>query len=209
VAAAKTMRRYSMVLIGRCNGLRLRLPLSQRGRAGAAHHRKATDNSGERRSADRAGQQPAPECSPRSSEHRIVSRTEEVAWASVRAGSVSQRSSTGMGGHQRSSTVQRNRRSRALRLKQLGERRREVQIVVPKVGVGVPSISALVSATHGPCFARSARRSRPVSSTRLGSHRYKVLGTGCAVSAEVAQYPTARCVLPKRARRLRRLGAWE
>jgi hypothetical protein len=39
---------------------------------------------------------------------------------SVRAGSVSQRSSTGMGGHQRSPTVRRNRRSGALRLKQLG-----------------------------------------------------------------------------------------
>jgi hypothetical protein len=39
---------------------------------------------------------------------------------SVRAGSVSQRSSTGMGGHQRSPTVRKNRRSRALRLKQLG-----------------------------------------------------------------------------------------
>ena len=38
-----------------------------------------------------------------------------------------------MSGPQRSSTVQRNRRSRALRLKQLGCCRREVQIVVPKV----------------------------------------------------------------------------
>jgi hypothetical protein len=39
---------------------------------------------------------------------------------SVRAGSVSQRSSTGIGGHQRSPVVQRNRRSLALRLRQLG-----------------------------------------------------------------------------------------
>jgi hypothetical protein len=39
---------------------------------------------------------------------------------SVRAGSVSQRSSTGISGHQRSPTVQRNCRSWALRLKQLG-----------------------------------------------------------------------------------------
>jgi hypothetical protein len=54
-------------------------------------------------------------------------------------------------------------------------------------GVRVRSISALIPATHRPCFARSARPSRRVSSTRLGSHRYKVLGTGCAVSAEVAQ----------------------
>jgi hypothetical protein len=39
---------------------------------------------------------------------------------SVRAGSVSQRSSTAITGHERSLTVQRNRRSQALRLKQLG-----------------------------------------------------------------------------------------
>ena len=39
---------------------------------------------------------------------------------SVRAGSVSQRSSTGIGGHQWSPTVRRNRRSLALRLMQLG-----------------------------------------------------------------------------------------
>jgi hypothetical protein len=38
----------------------------------------------------------------------------------VRAGSVPQRSSRGMSGHQRSPTVGRNRRSRTLRLKQLG-----------------------------------------------------------------------------------------
>jgi hypothetical protein len=38
----------------------------------------------------------------------------------VRAGSVPQRSTTGIGGHQRSPTVRRNRRSRALRLTQLG-----------------------------------------------------------------------------------------
>jgi hypothetical protein len=78
VAAAKTMRRYSTGLIGRCNGLRLRLPLSHRGRAGAAHHRKTTDNSGERRSADRAGQQPFPSVRPGRPSTRIVSRTEEV-----------------------------------------------------------------------------------------------------------------------------------
>jgi hypothetical protein len=38
---------------------------------------------------------------------------------SVRAGSVPQRSTTGIGGHQRSLTVQRNRRSPALQLRQL------------------------------------------------------------------------------------------
>jgi hypothetical protein len=66
------------VLVGRCNGLRLRLPLSQRGRVGAADHRKATDNSGERRSADRAGQQAFSSVRPGRPITRIVSRTEEV-----------------------------------------------------------------------------------------------------------------------------------
>jgi hypothetical protein len=43
-----------------------------------------------------------------------VGRAVQAPLRSVRAGSVSQRSSTGMGGHQRSPTVRRNRRSRAL-----------------------------------------------------------------------------------------------
>jgi hypothetical protein len=55
---------------------------------------------------------------------------------SVRTGSVSQRSSTGVSGHQRSPRVQRNRRSLALQVTQLGERRREIRIVVPKVRLG-------------------------------------------------------------------------
>jgi hypothetical protein len=46
--------------------------------------------------------------------------TEEVAWGSVRSGSVPQRSTTGICGHQRSPTVQKNRRSLPLRLTQLG-----------------------------------------------------------------------------------------
>jgi transposase len=46
---------------------------------GAAHHRKTTDNSGERRSADPAGQQPFPSIRPGRPMTRIVSRTEEVA----------------------------------------------------------------------------------------------------------------------------------
>jgi hypothetical protein len=62
-------------------------PRSQRGRAGAADHRKATDNSGERRSTDRAGQQPFPSVRPGHPSTRIVSRMEEVTWGSVRAGS--------------------------------------------------------------------------------------------------------------------------
>jgi hypothetical protein len=48
------------------------------GRAGAAYHRKITDNSGKRRSVDRAGQQPFPSVLPARPITRIVSRTEEV-----------------------------------------------------------------------------------------------------------------------------------
>jgi hypothetical protein len=51
---------------------------SPRGRAGAAHHRNTTDNSGERRSADRAGQQPFRSVRPGHAITRIVSRTEEA-----------------------------------------------------------------------------------------------------------------------------------
>jgi hypothetical protein len=50
----------------------------RRGRAGAADHRKTTDNTGERRSADRAGQQPFPSVRPGNAITRIVSRTEEA-----------------------------------------------------------------------------------------------------------------------------------
>ena len=47
------------------------------------------------------------------------SQAVQAALRSVRAGSVSQRSSTGMSGHQRSPTVRRNRRSLPFRLTQL------------------------------------------------------------------------------------------
>jgi hypothetical protein len=57
---------------------------SPRGRAGAAHHRNTTDNSGERRSAGRAGQQPFPSVRPGRPITRIVSRTDEVARVPVR-----------------------------------------------------------------------------------------------------------------------------
>jgi hypothetical protein len=55
-------------------GLRLSLARAH----GAAHHQNTTDNSGERRSADRAGQQPFPSVRPGHAITRIVSRTEEV-----------------------------------------------------------------------------------------------------------------------------------
>jgi hypothetical protein len=54
--------------------------------------------------------------------------------ALVRAGSVPQGSRTGISGHQRSRTVQRNRRSPALQLTQQGRCGRAIRIVVPKVG---------------------------------------------------------------------------
>jgi hypothetical protein len=86
---------------------------------------------------------------------------------SVRAGSVSQRSSTGMSGNQRSPTVRRNPRSRALRLTQLGQHRREVQIVVPKGGGSSPldhptsgSTTASQAYVTGVQWAGSPSRSR-------------------------------------------------
>jgi hypothetical protein len=51
---------------------------SHRGRAGATDYRKATDNSGKRRSADRPGQQRFPSVRPGRPSTRIVSRTEEA-----------------------------------------------------------------------------------------------------------------------------------
>jgi hypothetical protein len=52
---------------------------------------------------------------------------------SVRAGSVSQRCSTGINGHQWSQTVRRNRRSPTFRLRRLGGCMQAIRIVVPTV----------------------------------------------------------------------------
>jgi hypothetical protein len=76
VAWARPSERTSAVITAR--GWRLSLARSHWGRAGAAHHRKTTDNSGERRSADRAGQQPSPSVRPGHTITPIVSRTEEA-----------------------------------------------------------------------------------------------------------------------------------
>jgi hypothetical protein len=54
----------------------------------------------------------------------VGGQTAQALLSWIRAGSVSQRSSRGIGGRQRSPTVQRNRRSPALQLMQLGRRRR-------------------------------------------------------------------------------------
>jgi hypothetical protein len=69
---------------------------------GAALHRTITDHSGQQRSAGRAGQHTFPRVFRGRPMTQIVSRTEEVAWASVRAGTVPQRARAGSGGHQRS-----------------------------------------------------------------------------------------------------------
>src|SRR5215216_3694280 len=57
--------------------------------------------------------------------------------SSVRAGSVSQRSSTGSSGHQRSPTVWGNRKSPGFRLNQQGRCKWAIRIVVPTVEKGV------------------------------------------------------------------------
>jgi hypothetical protein len=69
MAVAKTMPRYTTGSDRQVQWAAAASPTIPAGRAGAADHRKATDNRGERRSADRAGQHPVPECSPRSSDH--------------------------------------------------------------------------------------------------------------------------------------------
>ena len=69
MAVAKTMPRYTTGSDRQVQWAAAAAPTITAGRAGAGDHRKATDNRGERRSADRAGQHPVPECSPRSSDH--------------------------------------------------------------------------------------------------------------------------------------------
>jgi hypothetical protein len=68
-----------------------------------------------------------------------------------------------MSGHQRSPTVRRNRRSRALQLRQLGYRRREIRIVVPKVMEhrGVRSRVAGQGLVDGRCSRPGACRMPP------------------------------------------------
>jgi hypothetical protein len=72
---------------------------------------------------------------------------------SVRAGSVPQRSRTGISGHQRSPTVQRNRRSLAVQLKKLGRCKQAIRIVVPKVieRRGAVLTYRRPESFHGPC----------------------------------------------------------
>jgi hypothetical protein len=79
----EAIQRHIPVLMGGRSGLRLTLPGSHRGRAGAAHHRKTTGSSGVLRSADRAGQQPFPSVRPGHAITRIASRTEAVRLRSV------------------------------------------------------------------------------------------------------------------------------
>jgi hypothetical protein len=69
MAVVKTMPRYTTGSDRQVQWAAPASPTIPAGRAGAADHRKTTDNRGERRSADRAGQHPVPECSPRSSDY--------------------------------------------------------------------------------------------------------------------------------------------
>jgi hypothetical protein len=75
--------------------------------------------------------------------------------SSVRAGSVPQRSHTGISGHQHSPSVHRNRRSPALQLKQQGRCRRAIRIVVPKVA------SAPSGSRRAATGVRNDREARP------------------------------------------------
>jgi hypothetical protein len=69
---------------------------------GATSHRKITDNSGHWRLTDPTAQPSLSVIIAGRPSTRVLSRTEEVAWASIRAGSVPQRARAGIGGHQRS-----------------------------------------------------------------------------------------------------------
>jgi len=112
----------------------------RRGHIWATNDRTAADNTGHYRSAsaELTGQPPPGTAGHRGPRHSLTRKMSQqlpypspaARWSvgqavqaprnSVRAGSVPQRSSAGMGGHQRSPTVRRTRRSLALRLKQLG-----------------------------------------------------------------------------------------
>jgi hypothetical protein len=65
---------------------------------------------------------------------RIVSRTEEVAWAPFALGPCR----NSRAGQQQSLTARRNRTSPAVQLKQQAGRERAIRIVVPKVGGSSP-----------------------------------------------------------------------
>jgi hypothetical protein len=78
MAVAKTMPRYTTSSDRQVQWAAAASPTIPAGRAGAADHRQATDNSGEQRSADRAGQHPFPSVRPGRPITRIVSRTEEA-----------------------------------------------------------------------------------------------------------------------------------
>ena len=64
MAVAKTMPRYTTGSGRQVQWAAAASPTIPAGRAGGADHRKATDNRGERRSADRAGQHPVPSVRP-------------------------------------------------------------------------------------------------------------------------------------------------
>jgi hypothetical protein len=64
---------------------------------------------------------------------RMVREAVQARSTRVRTGSVAERAPTGIGGHQQSRTVQRNRRLPDLQLRQLGRCEGVIRIVVPRV----------------------------------------------------------------------------
>ena len=91
-----------------------------RGHIGATPGGTTRDNSGQRQSVVAPGQPTDSGGDAGRPDTPVLSRTEEVGLRLGLRWSVPQRSRTGSSGHQRSPTVRRNRRSRALRLTQLG-----------------------------------------------------------------------------------------
>jgi hypothetical protein len=101
----------------------------------------------------------------------ILSRTAEVAWGWVRAGSVPRRSTRGTSGHQRSRTVQRNRRSPALQLTQNADLARRKPGPMFKAAAGAGGLRLLGLADPGGAGLRCSDRAPLDAPRRPPRHR--------------------------------------
>ena len=100
------------------------------GHTGATPDRIPADNTGKQRSGIFTGQWRHRASCPGSHNRPTLSRTEEVAWASIRAGSVPQRARAGIGGHQRSQGS--NSRPPTFRLTQFGGCKQQISLRSPR-----------------------------------------------------------------------------
>jgi len=115
-----------------------------------------------------------------SAARRIGTRAVQALLTSVRTGSVSERTRTGVGGHRRSPTVQRNRRSPGLQLTQLRWCGRAIRIMVPKLGVRRYSVEAspgLPQASLGWSWTTGRRCLARIRSGRLVRDRHRSMSS--------------------------------